>query len=138
MFLYVLIGAIFGVAACVYATFFVKKSEGVVYGKLDKAARITNVILLVAYVVFSPLYMLLGALAAPAGEGVLWLLGLIVAIVVASAAPLCGFGLACSVALRKKGKSKLGFAAQFAGAAGILLTVVLFLLFYGNLLDTLN
>ena len=138
MFLYVVIGMLLGVAACVYATFFVKKADGVVYGKLDSAARITNIILSALYIVFSPLYLSLGVLAAPAGEGILWLLGLIVALIAASAAPLCGFGIACSVVLRKKGRSKLGFAAQFAGLAGILLTVVLFLLFYGNLLDTLN
>jgi len=38
----------------------------------------------------------------------------------------------------KKGNSKLSFAVQFAGIGGIGLTVILFFLFYGNLLRPLN
>ena len=56
----------------------------------------------------------------------------------ASAALFCGIGLGLSVAFRKKGKSKLSFAVQFAGVGGIGLTVILFFLFYGNLLRPLN
>jgi hypothetical protein len=56
----------------------------------------------------------------------------------ASAALFCGIGLGLSVAFRKGGKSKLSFAVQFAGIGGICLTLILFFLFYGNLLRPLN
>ena len=56
----------------------------------------------------------------------------------ASAALFCGIGLGLSVAFRKKGRSKLSFAVQFAGIGGISLTVLLFFTFYGNLLRPLN
>ena len=46
----------------------------------------------------------------------------------------CGIGLGLSVAFRKKGRSKLSFSVQFLGIAVIGLTVILFFLFYGNLL----
>ena len=62
----------------------------------------------------------------------------IVAVIMASAAMFCWIGIGGSIALRKKGKSRLSFAAQFAGFFGIGLTIVLFYAFYGNLLETLN
>ena len=57
---------------------------------------------------------------------------------IASAALICGLGLGFSVALRKKGKSKLSFWVQFAGFVGIGLTVGLYCLLAGNLLRYLN
>ena len=66
------------------------------------------------------------------------ILGWIVSIIMASAALFCGIGLGLSAAFRKKGKSKLSFAVQFAGVGGIGLTGILFFLFYGNLLRPLN
>ena len=59
-------------------------------------------------------------------------------IYMASAALFCGTGLGLSVAFRKRGKSKLSFAVQFAGFGGIGLTLILFFLFYGNLLSSIN
>jgi uncharacterized protein YybS (DUF2232 family) len=50
----------------------------------------------------------------------------------------CGIGLGLSVAFRKQGKSKLSFAVQFAGVFGIGLTVLLYYIFTGNLLEYLN
>ena len=43
-----------------------------------------------------------------------------------------------SVAFRKRGKSKLSFAVQFAGIGGIALAVILVFLFYGNLPRPIN
>lgn len=109
-----------------------------VYGKLDKAGRITNILLIPVYVCLAPLYLFLGMISRPDHDGFLGLLGWIVSIIIASASLSCGLGLGFSVALRKKGRSNLSFALQFAGLAGIGLTVGLFLLFYGNLLRPLN
>ena len=77
-------------------------------------------------------------IASPRYQGFLGILGWIVAILMASAALFCGVGLGLSVAFRKKGRSKLSFAVQFAGVAGIGLTVLLYSLFSGNLLQSLN
>ena len=82
--------------------------------------------------------MLLGAIASPRYDGFLGILGWIVSVIMASAALFCGIGLGLSVAFRKKGKSKLSFAVQFAGIVGIGLTVILFFIFYGNLLRPIN
>lgn len=109
-----------------------------VYGKLDKAGRITNILLIPVYVCLLPLCLFLGMIASPRYDGFLGILGWIVSVVMASATLFCGTGLGLSVALRKKGRSKLSFAVQFAGMGGIGLTVILFFLFYGNLLRPLN
>ena len=74
----------------------------------------------------------------PKYDGFLGILGWIVAVVIASAALFCGLGLGFSVALRKKGRSKLSFAVQFAGVAGIGLTLAFYFIFTGNLLKYLN
>ena len=138
MFLYVVIEAIVGIAAGILLAACTKKAEGVVYNKLDKAGRIINILLIPAYAIFSPMYLFLGAIASPRHDGFLGILGWIVAVVIASAALFCGLGLGASAALRKKGKSKLSFAVQFAGAAGIILTVALDAVFEGNLIRYLN
>ena len=138
MFLYTVIEAIVAVVAGILLAACTKKAEGVVYGKLDKAGRITNILLIVVYVCLAPLYMFLGMISYPDHNGILGLLGWIVSIINASAALFCGLGLGFSVALRKKGKSKLSFAVQFTGVLGIGLTVGMYCLFCGNLLGTLN
>ena len=115
-----------------------KKADGVTYSKLDKIGRVTNILLLLFYVGFSFFYLFLGAIANPRYDGFMGILGWVVSIIMASAALFCGVGLGLSVAFRKKGKSKLSFAVQFAGVGGIGLTVILFFLFYGNLLRPLN
>ena len=48
------------------------------------------------------------------------------------------YGKLDKIAFRKRGKSKLSFAVQFAGVGGIALTFGLFFLFYGNLLRPIN
>ena len=72
----------------------------------------------------------------PAHDGILGILGWIVGIIIASASLPCGLGL--SVALRKKGRSKLSFTVQFAGLAGIGLALALYAIFSGNLLISIN
>lgn len=115
-----------------------KKEENVVYGKLDKAGFITNIVLIPAYICLAPLYLGLGLFSEPHHDGFLGVLGIIVCAIIGSAVMFCGLGLGFSVALRKKGKSKLSFAVQFAGFVGIGLTVALYCIFAGNLLSSLN
>ena len=138
MFLYTTIEAIVAIVAGILIAVCTKKADGVVYGKLDKAGRVTNILLILVYLCVSPLYLFLGMIANPRYDGFLGVLGWIVAIVMASAALFCGIGLGLSVAFRKQGKSKLSFAVQFAGMGGIGLTLLLFFAFYGNLLKPLN
>ena len=138
MFLYVIIEAIIAVIAGILIAVCAKKVDGVVYSKLDKAGRITNIILTMVYVCLSPLFMFLGAIARPRYEGFLGVIGWIVAIIIASTALPSGIGLGLSVAYRKKGMSKKSFIVQFAGLCGMALAFVLFLICYGNLLLPIN
>ena len=138
MYLYTVIEAVVGVVAGLVIALGTKKADGVVYGKLDKAGRITNILLIPVYVCLAPLYMFLGMIANPRYDGFLGIVGWVVAIIMGSAALSCGLGLGFSVALRKKGKAKLSFAVQFAGVLGIAITLILFFIFYGNLLRPLN
>ena len=138
MYLYTIIEAAIAVVAGILIAACTKKADGVTYGKLDKAGRITNLVLIPLYVCILPFCLFLGMIASPHYDGFLGILGWIVAIIMASAALFCGIGLGLSVAFRKKGKSKLSFAVQFAGFGGIALTLILFFVFYGNLLRPLN
>ena len=137
MILYTLLEAIVGVIAGILLAACTKKAEGVVYGKLDKAGRITNILLLLLYICTSPLCMVFGFISLPRYEGILGILGWIVAFIIASATLFAGLGLGASVALRKKGESKKSFIVQFAGVAGVILTVGLYAL-AGNLLQSLD
>lgn len=138
MYLYTIIEAAIGLIAGSLLAVCTKKADGVTYGKLDKIGRITNIILVPVYVCLAPLYMFLAMIASPRHDGFLGILGWIVAIVMGSAALFCGLGLGSSVALRKKGKSKQSFVVQFAGILAIAITLILFFIFYGNLLRPLN
>jgi cytochrome bd-type quinol oxidase subunit 2 len=138
MFLYTSIEAIVAVVAGILIAVCTKKADDVTYSKLDKIGRVTNILLLLFYIGFSFFYLFLGAIANPRYDGFLGILGWIVSIIMASAALFCGVGLGLSVAFRKRGRSKLSFAVQFLGIAGIVLTVILFFLFYGNLLRPIN
>ena len=138
MYLYTIIEAIIAVIAGILLAICTKKADGVTYSKLDKAGRITNIILIPLYVCLSPLYLFLGMISSPAHDGFLGIIGWIVSVINASAALFCGLGLGLSVALRKKGKSKQSFAIQFLGFGGIALTVGFYCLFAGNLLRFLN
>lgn len=138
MFLYTSIVAAVAVIAGILLAVCTKKPEDITYTKLDKAGRITNVLLLLVYICLAPLYLFLAMIANPRYDGFLGILGWIVAIIMGSAALFCGLGLGFSVSLRKKGKSKLSFAVQFSGVLGIAINLILFFLFYGNLLRPLN
>ena len=138
MFLYTLIEAIVGVVSGILLTVCTKKADGVIYTKLDKVGRITNILLILVYLCLAPVYLFFGAISTPACEGFLRILGWIVSVFIASGALFCGLGLGFSVALRKKGKSKLSFVVQFAGVVGIGLSVGLYCLLAGNLLRSLN
>jgi hypothetical protein len=138
MFFYVVIEAIVGVVLGIILATRTKKVDGVVYGKLDRIGRITNILLAIVYAIASPFYLFLGMISEPDGEGVLIILGVIVSVIAASASLFCSLGLGFSVALRKKGKSGLSFAAQFAGIAGIALMVLLYMAFVGSLISPLN
>ncbi len=138
MFLYIAIEAIVGIVAGLGIAIFTKKAEGVTYGKLDKAGWITNLLLLLVYICLCPLYLGLGVFSYPNHDGFLGILGWIVSVINASATLFCALGLGFSIALRKRGKSKLSFAVQFAGLVGIGLTVGMYCLFAGNLLGSLN
>ena len=138
LYLYTIIEAVIAVIAGILIAVCTKKADGVVYGKLDKIGRITNLILLLFYAGFSFVYLFLGIIARPNYDGFLGILGWIVSFIMASTALICGIGLGLSVAFRKRGKSKLSFDIQFAGLGSIGLTIILFFLFYGNLLKPIN
>lgn len=138
IYLYTVIEAIVAAVAGLFIALRKKKAEHVTYGKLDRIGQVTNILLLFVYLYFSPLYLFLGMISNPSYDGFLGILGWIVSVIIASASLFCGIGLGLSVAFRKQGKSKLSFAVQFAGVFGIGLTVLLYYIFTGNLLEYLN
>lgn len=138
MFLYTVSEAVFAVIAGIAIAVRAKKLDHVTYGKLDKAGRITNILLIPIYVCFSPVYLFLGMISSPAYTGILGILGWMVSVLIASATLFCGLGLGLSVALRKKGERKLSFAVQFLGLAAIGASILLYSIFEGNLLKSLN
>lgn len=138
MFAYTTTIAILSVIAGLFLALRGRKAEDVVYTKLDKIGRITNLLLLVGYVWLSPVYLFFGMISEAAHDGLLGLVGWIVSFINASAAvPVC-IGLGLSVAWRKQGRSKDSFKVQFAGLIGIAFTVASYCIFAGNLLLSLN
>ena len=138
MIVYTILEALVALVAGIVIAAYAKKAEGVTYTKLDKAGRITNIVLIPVYIGIGIFCMALGIFSYPGYEGVLGILGWIVAIFIASVPLISGIGLGVSVALRKKGKSKQSFAAQFAGLASAVLAIILFFACYDNLLNSLN
>ena len=138
MFLYTVLSALGAIVGGILIAVCTKRSKDISYGKLDKVGRITNILLLILYTCLSPFYMFIGMICSSYQEGFLRVIGWIVSIICASASLFCGLGLGFSVALRKKGRSKLSFAVQFAGVIGIALTVLLYLIFVGSLIAPLN
>ena len=139
MYFYYALVAIIGLVAGIVIAACSKKAEGVAYGKLDKAGKITNILLIPVYAIasiFCLFIVMLGYI--PDGEGILGLAAWILAVIGATGPVFCGLGLGASVALRKKGKSKLSFLTQFAGVAGLGITILFFVLFCGNLFGSLN
>lgn len=138
MYLYTAITAVIGLIAGILLAACTKKAESVVYGKLDKAGRITNIVLIPVYIVLSLVYIAISIFTSPAHDGFLGVLSWLVCAIIAVAPASCGLGLGLSASMRKKGNSKLSFIVQFAGFAGCALGIILFLVFYGNLLASLN
>jgi hypothetical protein len=139
MIIYIILQALVGLVAGLIIAFRRKKAEGITYGKLDKAGIVTNILLIPAYCYVAPFALFIGMISAnPAYDGFLGLLGWLVSIIICSVVMVCGLGLGFSVSLRRKGKSKLSFAVQFAGLAALLVGYLLFTVFYGNLISTLN
>ena len=125
MYLYAAFAAIVGMIAGIILAVRAKKAEGVVYGKLDKVGRITNILLIPVYFVLALFCIAISMFSVPDYDGFLGILGWIVCIIIASAPAASGLGLGFSASLRKKGKSKQSFAVQFAGviAMALLLAV---------------
>ena len=138
MYIYAGIATIVAVLAGIMIAARTKKADGVVYGKLDKAGRITNILLIPVYAFLSLFFLALSLFLYPEYDGFLGILGWIVATIIASVPLYCGFALSTSVVLRKKGKSRQSFAVQFTGFAGAAISLLLFDVFYGNLLSSLN
>ena len=138
MYLYTAITTIVGLIAGILLAACTKKAEGVVYGKRDKVGRIINIVLIPVYVVLSLVYIAITIFTSPAHDGFLGVLSWLVCLIIAVAPASCGLGLGFSASLRKKGRSKQSFIAQFAGIAGCALGIILFVVFYGNLLASIN
>ena len=138
MIVYTMMEAIIGIIAGILLAACTKKAEGVVYGKLDKAGRITNIVLMILYLCCSPVCLVFGIFSAPRYGGFLGILGWIASVIIASATLVCGLGLGASVALRKKGKSKKSFIVQFAGLVSIVMTFGLYAWLTENLLQSLD
>ena len=138
MYLFAAFAAVVALIAGIILATRTRKAEGLVYGKLDKAGQITNILLIPVYAGLSFFSIVLSLFTEPAYDGFLGILGWIVCILIASAPLSCGLGLGFSVSLRKKGRSKQSFIVQFAGLVGSALSILLFVLFYENLLASLN
>lgn len=138
IYIYTCLEAIVGLVIGLYVAIRTKKDANVVFGQLDKIGQITNVLLLIVYLRLAPLYLFLGVISNPAYDGLLGIIGWIISFIIASASFFCSTGLGFSIALRKKGKSKLSFMVQFAGLVAIGITVLLYVIFTGNLLQYLN
>lgn len=138
MFIYTCAALIAAIAAGINLAVRTKKAEDVVYTKLDKAGRITNILLLIAYICSSPMCLILAAVSGPGEGGFLSIIGWLISIIIGSFSLFCGIGLGLSVAWRKQGKSKQSFVVQFAGLIGIGLNIGLYCLFAGNLVASLN
>ena len=138
MFIYIFVEAIAAIIIGLVLAISSKRDPEVVFNKRDKIGRITNIILIPIYLILSPLYLGLAIFANPEHSGFLGILGWIICVIISSAALFCGIGLGLSVAWRKKGKSKQSFLVQFLGFVGIGLSVLLSIVFTGNLLSYLN
>lgn len=138
MYLFAALAAIVATIVGIIMAARTKKAEGLIYGKLDKAGVVTNILLIPVYVILTLFCIALSLFTAPGYEGILGIVGWIVCVIIASAPLFCGIGLGLSVSLRKKGKSKQSFLVQFAGIAGSALSILLFVLCYDNLLSSLN
>ena len=138
MFIYTCLEAIIGLIIGLYVALRTKKSVNVEYGKLDKIGKVTNILLLLIYICLAPLYLFLGMISTPKYNGFLGIIGWIISFIIASASFFCSTGLGFSIRLRKQGKSKQSFMIQFIGLIAIGVTVLLYIIFAGNLIRYIN
>ena len=116
MFLYYALAVIGCIVAGVIIAVRSRKAEGVSYGVLDKVGIVTNILLIPAYIVVSFFCLFLVMLGMnPDGEGFMLVVSVLVSAIASTGSAIWGLGLGASVALRRKGKSKLSFWVQFAG-----------------------
>ena len=89
MFLYTVLEALAAIVVGILLAVRTKKAENVTYNKLDKIGRVTNILLLIAYMSVSYVFLFLGMISSPAHDGFLGLLGWIVSVIIASASLFC-------------------------------------------------
>ena len=138
MFAYTALSAILGIVIGIALAVRTKRVNVLCVGALDRIGVLTNILLLVAYVCAAPFCMFIGIISEPRCEGFMGALGWIVAIIIGSSTMICALGLGFSVALRRRGRSRLSFAVQLAGVVGIALAFILYGVFEGSLIGTLN
>lgn len=115
-----------------------KRVEGIKYGVLDKVGLALNALLLNVYLIAFVPFTFIGLLCVPEYSGLLGALGYVMAFIVNSWSLVFCLGLAFSVVLRKKGKSKLSFMVQFMGLVAMVVSFVIFALCYESLFSSLN
>ena len=139
MYLYFALMTIVGLVAGIIIAARSKKTEGVVYGLLDKIGIATNIILIPIYGIITAFFFFLAMLGMnPESGGFISIISWIMSIICNSSPALCGLGLGASVAWRKKGKSVRSFWAQFAGIAGFAVVMLIFIFFGDFVFDSLN
>ena len=139
MFLYYALAVIACIVAGVIIAVRSRKAEGVSYGVLDKVGIVTNILLIPAYIVVSVFCLFLVMLGMnPDGEGFMLVVSVLVSAITSTSSAIWGLGLGASVALRRKGKSKLSFWVQFAGVAGLAFFMLLYVLVADTLFASLN
>ena len=139
MYLYFALAAIVGLVAGIIIAACSKKSENVVYGVLDKIGVVTNILLIPLYAILTIFFFFLAMLGMnPDGEGFIGIISWIISIVCNSSPALCGLGLGAAIAWRKKGKSLRSFLAQFAGVAGYVVVMLIFVLLGDFVFASLN
>ena len=139
MYLYYALAVIACIVAGVIIAVCSRKAEGVSYGILDKVGIVTNILLIPAYIVVSVFCLFLVMLGMnPDGEGFMLVVSVLVSAIASTGPAIWGLGLGASVALRRKGKSKLSFWVQFAGVAGLAFFMLLYVLVADTLFASLN
>ena len=139
MYLYFILATIAGIVAGIIIAARTKKAEGVVYGVLDKIGITTNILLIPIYTILTIFFFFLAMLGMnPESGGFMGIISWIMSFICTSSPALCGFGLGVSNAWRKKGKRVHSFLAQFAGIAGYVVVLLIFILLGDLVFASLN
>ena len=139
MYLYFAFAAIAGLVAGIIIAARSKKTVGVVYGTLDKVGVATNILLIPIYAIVTAFLFFLAMLGMnPESEGFMGIISWIMSIICNSSPVLSGLGLGASVAWRKQGKSARSFLVQFAGIAGYIVVMLIFILLGDFVFASLN